>query len=67
MVAFSRDFKTALQVGADFLYVKPVSLTTLDQITRVMAIRWSLIWQAREGRGSSGGTPHGAGSVPDAP
>ena len=54
-------------MGANFLYVTPVSLTTLDQITRVMAIRWSLIWQAREGRGSSGGTPHGSGSVPDAP
>jgi CheY-like chemotaxis protein len=41
-----RDLDFALQLGADCFYVKPIGLEALDHITRVMAVRWNLIYRS---------------------
>jgi DNA-binding response OmpR family regulator len=42
-----KDFETAITAGADFFYVKPVSLGILGRMAQVMAVRWSLLYKAR--------------------
>lgn len=44
------DMHRALALGADYYYVKPLTLGALEDMVQAMAMRWAIIFQGQAGR-----------------